>query len=235
MNTSPIQDKVLASIKSGHVHMRPRAFFIARVLALVAVVVAVFLVSIFFVSFVFFALQESGQTSLLGFGARGFGIFFSIFPWVIVGSILVLLILLELLLRTFRFGYRIPVLRVLIGVVVLTVLAGAAVALTPLHSLLLEQADNDNLPVIGGLYGSVHESHKDIGVFRGTVISVATSSFMFSHDDRDRDTDDGTWAVIPPPGMSLGTVHVGDKVYVAGDAVNGVIRSYGIQILRSGE
>lgn len=231
MNTSNIQDKVLEQIHAGKVHMRPRMYFIVRIGALIGIAAAAFLVAVFLASFVMFAIQESGSASLLSFGPRGLAIFFSLFPWLILGVVFALLILMEFLFRSFKIGYSTPVLRVFAGVLALAVIGSTVVFASPLHGKLLERADNDDLPVVGALYKGTHVSHKDNGVFRGVVTSLASSSFTISHDDIDRDSDDGTWTVTPSNISGDVSPKVGDKVYVAGDAEGGVIRAYGVRKL----
>jgi len=231
MNTSNIKDKVLEQIHAGRVHMHSRTYFVARISAIVGTAIAVFLVAIFFASFVMFALNESGHVSLLTFGPRGLSIFFSLFPWLIIGFVVALLILLEFILRSFKFGYRIPIMRVFGAVAGFAVIASILVFVSPLHSQLLEIADNDALPVIGELYKVTHISHAEQGVFRGVVTSSASSSFTISHDDLNRDADDGTWVVSPAKTDSHNIPKVGDDVYVAGDIEGNVIHAYGIQKL----
>lgn len=235
MNTSNnIKDRVLEQIHAGRVHMHSRAYFIARLLAIVGTAVVAFLVAIFFASFVMFALNESGDVSLLTFGPRGLSVFFSLVPWVTIGFVIALLIFLEFLLRSFKFGYSIPILRVFTAVSAFAIMASALVFASPLHSRLLGIADNDALPVIGELYKVTHVSRKEQGVFRGVVTSLASSSFTIAHDDIDRDADDGVWTVASPSGLSAGGApKVGDKVYIAGDVEDNVIHAYGIQKLHA--
>jgi hypothetical protein len=232
MNMPSLKDNVLREIRARRVHMRPRMFFVAQVLAIDAGALCAFFVAVFFISFVLFALRESGAASLLRFGSRGLAVFFSVFPWLTIGFVAVLVVAIEWLLRKFTFGYRAPILRVFAGVVAFTIVASVLLALSPLHRALLDRADNDALPVLGEMYESVHASHRDAGIFRGVVTSVATSSFVISHNDFDRDADDGTWTVMPPAGAGVGsTVQLGEKVYIAGDVEGGIIRAYGIQQL----
>lgn len=231
MNTQNIKDKVLEQIHAGQVHMHSRAYFIWRALAISGTAIVAFLVAIFFASFVLFVLNESGEASLLSFGPRGFATFFSLLPWLIIGGVLALLVFLEFLLRSFKLGYSIPILRVFGAVAGISVLASALVFASPLHTTLLDVADNDALPLIGELYKVTHISHKEQGVFRGVVTSLASSSFTISHDDSDKDSDDGTWDV-----SSLGispdrAPKVGEKVYIAGDVEDNVIHAYGIRKL----
>jgi hypothetical protein len=94
---------------------------------------------------------------------------------------------------------------------------------------LLDRADHDALPVLGSAYKDIHSSHEQHGVFHGFVVSIATSTFSMTYDDRDHDTDDGSWTVQPPSGFAPSSLVVGDRVIVAGDARERTVRAYGIE------
>ena len=109
------------------------------------------------------------------------------------------------------------------------VVAGIALNFTPLHAMLLSSADRDELPVIGSLYEGLHDSHQAQGVYRGVISSIQGDQFIVSHNDGDRDTDDGTSTVIVPPGFDTSALHVGEHVYVAGKQILDEVNAYGIQ------
>ena len=230
-----IQKSVLDKIRAGGVPMRSRSYFILRTV-LVGLAGAVLLAGAFFaLSFVFFSVHESGVRFLLEFGEQGLTAFITLFPWTSLLISLALLVILELLMRQFTPAYRFSLLRIFLWVLVIGVAGGTLLGFTPLHPLLLSAADNDQLPILGPLYEQVHDSHIDRGVYRGNVVSVAESYFIISHNDTDRDSDEGVWNVVPPEGFDLGTLSVGNKVYVAGRLQHGVVYAYGVRVLPDGE
>ena len=219
---------MLQKIREGRISMRSRAYFLARLILTSVLVVVTLLLSLFVVSFIVFSVQESGEQFLLGFGQKGLQTFLILFPWFTSSVAIFLLIILEWLVHSFKFGYRIPMLRIFFGIVIVAVVGSALVSLTPLHSTLLEKADNNQLPLIGAVYEEIHDSRAPKGFFRGEVRSVATSSFVITHNDRDRDADDGSWVVVPPPEFDMKTITVGKKVYVAGETEKETVSAYGI-------
>jgi uncharacterized membrane protein len=232
MSSSPdIKTKVLEKISHGDVHRRSKAYFVAQIVLIVALLAVAFALSVFVLSFVIFSVRESGEQFLLGFGRQGIVTFFILFPWVALVLDTLLLVAIEWLSRSFKFGYRIPIARALLGVLALALLGGIIVDLTPLHGMLLSRADDNELPVVGEWYESIHESHKDQGVFRGVVTAAQGNGFTMTHDDGDHDADDGTWSVIVPAGFDVTAIAVGDGVYVAGNVVQGVVQAYGVQKL----
>ena len=230
-NEPDIKTKVLEKIHSGNLHKRPKAYFIAQVTLIVLLSVIALVLSVFVLSFIIFSMHESGVQFLLGFGQRGILAFLALFPWGILILDLLLFVIIDWLFRYFEFGYRVPVLRVFFGTLVLAVIGSVIIDITPLHSMLLEKADHGGLPVIGQWYETIRTSHSDKGVFRGTISSIQGNDFVISHNDNDCDADDGTWTVISQPGFKLADFSIGDKVYVAGDAANGIIQAYGVEKL----
>ncbi len=228
------KDAVLEKIRAGAVTMRPKFFFLLKALAVALVAALVLAVSIFLASFIFFGIRLSGNESLLHFGWRGVPIFLQVFPWALALIDLALIVLLEWLLRRFRFAYSRPVLLILIGLLI--VVGGASIALergTRFHDDLFEFAEHEGLPpFLRDLYINAHQRPpEELGAFRGVVIDIDDDAFVITHDDFDNDEDDGTWKVIPPPEFELETINTGDRVYVGGDEDDGVIEAYGIRIL----
>lgn len=120
-----LKDRILGEIRQGKVNMRPRLYFTLTVAALVLVSFVVLVISVFIFNFILFSIRLNHQDSLLGFGPRGWGVFLAFFPWTLLLIDIALVLVLETLLRRFRFGYRVPVLYLLGGLVCLTVLTGA--------------------------------------------------------------------------------------------------------------
>ena len=228
---SDIKEKVLEEIGHGGVRKRSRAYFIAQIVLVATLFIIALTLSVFVLSFAIFSLHESGEQFLLGFGWRGVVTFISLFPWTLLIIDVLLFILVEWLSRRFKVGYRIPVLRALLWIIIFVIAGGIIVDLTPLHATLLQMANHDRLPVIGEWYEGIYASHAGQGVFRGTVNSVQGNEFVIFHDDKDRDADDGTWTVVAPAGFDMTSVSVGERVYVAGVATSGVIQAYGIEQL----
>lgn len=226
-----IKQIVLEKIQKGEVPMKARWHFTLRVALVVFLGLIILALSALALSFTFFSIHESGEQFLLGFGQRGFTAFFALFPWKTLIATVILAGSAEWLTRYFKFGYRIPVLRAFFGLLIAIVLVGSLIAYTPIHRTLLGRADHDGLGFLNQIYKEIHAPHEDQGIFRGRVVSVDQDQFMISHDDFDRDSDDGTRLVLPPTGYDLSLLTVGDRVYIAGTIQREVIHAYGIKVL----
>lgn len=230
-----LKNSVLEKIQKEKISMYPKSRFIVRTGIIVLLSVVVFSCIVFVLSFIFFSIHESGEQFLLGFGTRGVITFLELFPWVTLILTLLLLLLLEWLLRYFKFSYQISIMRIFLYTIVVTLCVSILFTFTPLHSSLLKKAELNKLPIVGGIYDAIHDSHQDKGVLRGAVISIQSNSFVISHNDNDKDADDGTWNVIVPAGFDISKIHIGEKVYVAGNASKGVVYAYGIGEIISSE
>lgn len=229
-----ITASVLARIKGGGVSMRPRIYFILEAAGLAALALMITGITAFLANFMLFALDVEGHGSLLAFGARGLGTFVFVFPWGWLLLDLALIVLITVLVRRFRFGYRRSVLYVAALLLLAALLAGAVLERgTSLNAFLLDDADHDRLPApIGNLYEGIHDGPPhELGVYRGIVDVVATSSFTMSHDDFDHDGDDGTLTVWLPEGFDDSQLSVGDRVYVAGTRTSEGVAAYGVRVL----
>lgn len=229
-----IKDEILQKIKSGQVSMRPKYYFLIKLVVLAFVTFVTFVLSAVIVSYVIFSIKASGQTNLLNFGPRGFYHFLLALPWLILFIDVFLIIVLDWLLKSFRFGYNSSVLFLLVVTMVSITVLATLINYTSFHRSLLHRAENKNLPLAGGFYMGIRMSHGNQGMFRGEVVSiVSTSTFFIKHNDFDNDTKDSLIEVFVPQGSDVFTLFLknGDKVFIAGDKIPSGIRAYGIRKL----
>jgi hypothetical protein len=230
-----IKNKILDKIKSGQVSMKPKAYFVVTMIAFVALSLLVLVTTIFLISYTLFSVIVSGHLLLLGFGLRGMEAFIILFPWFALLLDIVLLVLLDWLVRRFRFGYNRPIVFFFLGMTVLLVFLGYVVSVTSLHSTLLQEAEHNQLPsplspMVGPFYQSMRISHRANGVVQGTVTSIDGNMFTIRHDDYDTDIDDATTTIMAPAGVDVSNfLQLGDHVLVGGDIMSdGSVHAYGV-------
>ncbi len=245
-NKNDIMQSVLEKIKAGDIRMRSKSFFVGKMVVIIIVALMILLTSAFFVSFISFSLRASGRLILLGFGWQGLKAFILTFPWGLFLIDLVLLVILERLLRSFKFGYRSPLIYLLGGVFVVVILAGLAIdEETSLHAAVWHAERSGGAPgfFLGSLYDNVRQPPHDEGLFRGTVVfmGIATPGgpafLILKSDDQDSDIDDAAttslvWKVILPPNLNSANsvdVGIGDQIFVAGDVLPDGVHAYGIE------
>jgi len=238
MNNNTTQNNkiqnILEKIHNNELTLKSKTYFRLRFALLIIVIVAIVVVTLFFLSFILFSLRASGQAALIGFGPTGWQVFLALFPWKLTILEIVLILLLEYLLRSFRFGYKVPVLYLLFGVVLLMGLSAIAVDQTPLHRILLEQADQNHLPYP---FGSMYENTRrpppqGYGIYKGTITAIGTSTATIELvNPMGIGTTTQIMVLLPAsPLPDAQTIAVGEKVFVRGQLVHGAIRALEIKL-----
>jgi hypothetical protein len=229
-----LRDNIFKKIKAGEVTMKPKYYFYSKIALLVFVIFVTLLTSAFLVSYLIFSLQVGGHFFLLGFGAKGLYEFFVLFPWLILIIDVCLLLFLDWLLKSFRFGYNSPIIYLFLGTFVVITGMGTLLTFTPFHDTLMRRAEGgrDLPPPMNGIYGGVRRSHSEQGIFRGIVVSIDKDSFIIEHNDYDMDRNNGQIRVVVPATTDITKmIKIGDEVFVAGDATNSEIHAYGFHRL----
>jgi len=154
-----LKDRILREIRSGDVSMRPRAYFVLQVIALIVVALATLVVSIFIFNFIVFSIRINHTDALFLMGPRAWGTFFAFFPWTLLMLDVLLVLVLEWLVRRLSWGYKVPMLYLLGGLLALTIVSGIVIDRgTPLNDDLWR--GNQGLPPpLRDIYG--HARHHD--------------------------------------------------------------------------
>ena len=236
MNNSPQQPKdkiqnILEQIRKNELTLTSKTYFRLRFAAFICVVVAVLVVSAFLSSFILFTIQASGQASLIGFGPAGWQVFLVLFPWGLSALEIGLIILLQRLLRSFRFGYKVPVLYLMGGVLLVMLASSFVIDKTPLHNLLLQQADKNQLPPP---FGNLYEDARRLpppgyGIFFGTITSITGNTLSIALlNPMDTSTTTAV-TVIAPSGQTTVQEKVGDRIFIQGKIMHGQIQAQDIK------
>ncbi len=234
-NNDNIKQSVLEKIKDGEINMRPKMHFTFKVIALIAVSVVVLVTSSIIVSFMYFTLRISGHDFLLGFGLLGIERFLMLFPWLLLIIDVCFIIMLEMLLKHFKFGYRSPIIYLSLGILLVVLAGGFIIDRTRVHNFFMERAEANQLPVFGAIYEHLkHPQPRVMGICAGTVLSVNGNIIIVK--DVDKDADDGTCKVdIASSSPVTPALVPGDQVFIGGAEMNGIIKAYGLHKIGPGE
>lgn len=225
-----LRDKIMGQIKTEHISMRPRLYFTLQLAAIAAVSVLVLLLSVFIFNFLLFSIRINSHEAFLSFGPRGIVAFLMFFPWGLLIFDAALIFLLEWLLRTFKFGYRFPLLYVLATLLAITVVTGFALDRgTGFNDRLIDREEGGRhlLPPFNMLYGQARRPPHD-GICRCTILQINEGSLVVKDNHRGATT---TLQVLLPandPRATTTDLRVGDVVMVAGDREGDVIRAFGV-------
>jgi len=224
-NHNQLREQVLAKIKSGSVKMKPRFSFILRALLLISGLVIVTLLVLYLTSFVFFMLRSNGTWLAPVFGLRGLGLFMTSLPWLLLLVIALFVVVLEILVRHFSFGYRRPLLYSVFGILFVLGLTGFMVAQTPLHEGLWERAENERLPLAGPLYKGLRQEMPD-DLYQGVVLTLTEQGFHMQNIDEEVFLVEINERTRLPFGSEF---IPGDMVMVIGELEDETIKAFGIR------
>lgn len=135
-----IESKVMDNIKSGKVKLRSKYIFLAERLGLGSAVVLSLLLSILFFNLALFYLKASDNLGYLSFGSRGFFAFLESFPYLLVISFIILILIAGSLFKKTEIAYQKPFGYLALGLVVFILLTGAGLAFTSIAEQIERQA-----------------------------------------------------------------------------------------------
>lgn len=224
-----IEEEVLKKIECGDVKMKPKSYFLVKAIILILFTFSIFVLTTVLVSFIIFTLLNRGDLFLLGFGGKGLYKFILMFPWYLLVVNAVLLILLDYLIRRFRFGYNSPVIYLFLGTLVFVTTFSYVINYTSIHRMLYGFASRNNLPYAGMMYDRMRIIHNEDGVFRGVVTSIGDDYIIVKPANFQNHSE--LIKVYAPEGIDLKNfVKVGEEIYIAGDIATGTeVLPYGIK------
>lgn len=224
-----IIEKVNAQIASGKVHMRSRTLFVLKSIALIILACVIFTTSTLIINFMLFSIHMQSAEELLKFGPKGWYAFLLFFPWMFLVVDVLSIILLVLLFRTFRLGYRVPFLYVFGILIVGALLFGFSIERhTPMNAIILQVADREDMPESVRMFNQIHTPpppHE--GTCHCEVVAITDREHFVV---RDVFTSKEFVAVIADETHATTTnLKVGDKVFLAGEMEDGVFEIFGLK------
>ncbi len=220
-----LRKKILDKIKVGQAKMRPKWHFVLKTLLLAAGVIIGALALLYIASFILFSLRQTGVWFLPSFGLRGIMIFLISMPKLLIILGIVFIILLEVLVRRYSFGWRKPLLYSLLGIIGFVILASFIVSKTSFHEGLFMRARQGGLPYAGQFYrdfGMPRGEHAQIGV----ITEITDEGFKM-------ETPRGeplTIIIDPQTSFPLGIdFQKGDRVVVMGERDDRAVKAAGIR------
>lgn len=216
-NQKKLKDKILDKIKTGNIKMKPKSYFALKTILVLALIVVTVVILSFLVSFVIFSIRESSRLFLLGFGDAGIRTFFITFPWFLLVIEIILLIIVDILLKHFKFAYKTPFIYLILSTTIFVMVISVFVSVTPVHETLYQEVVGNKLTALKAMYIDAKKPPSEEGVFRGIVVSINNEAIIIDSDDNDKDSDDGYKTIFFPKIKSgnIPSLNIGDLVLVA--------------------
>jgi hypothetical protein len=220
--------KVLAKIQAHELTMRPKLHFTLKSLALALVAIVILILSVSIGSFILFTIRASHQAALLGFGVSGYVLFFRFFPWTLLTLDILSIITLQWMLRKFRFGYKSPLLYLLLSIVAVTLLVSTVVDRSHGSDSILRGAHHHGIPFVGNLFDQGRRPlPRGSGVCPCTIMSVGTSTLTaveYIPNEPPR-----TIAIILPDSIATSSIHIGDRLLLVGREIGDTLHVFDIR------
>jgi hypothetical protein len=221
-----IQNKLLEKIKAGEVAMKPRWQFVLQGLLWAGTTIVAALIAVYILSFVLFALHKSGLVFAPLFGWSGIVLFIVSSPWLLIGFVGALLLVLYVLVSHYAFSYRKPLVYSLLGVVLLVIAVASIIQQTNFHGRAGEFFERHEVPGLTPLYRDIEQKPpKD--VTRGTLSNLTDKRFTLTTEKGvvyEVEFDEHTKL---PPSRELAA---GDIVMVFGPMTDTTIKAFGVRI-----
>ena len=228
----------LEKIKKDKIKIHSKTYYSLRLFSLVLVIIGIFVVSSLLFSFILFSVRASGQQSLIGFGPHGFQLFLILFPWKLFILDIILIVLLGWFFRSFKFGYRSPLLYLLI--VLFLIMIGAGLLLdrgVHAHERFIRRGGDKHLPApFGGMYEHIRRPPPPgYDIYRGIISATSTGSLIVNLDNEPSISTTTATAVILPADFSSESYSPGDRIFVFGHMTNGEIHAIKIKKIEEQE
>ncbi|MCU0653535.1 MAG: hypothetical protein MUD10_04725 [Candidatus Pacebacteria bacterium] len=228
-----LTDRIVAAAKEGRLKMRPKWHFILKAALWAVGGIVALLTLLYLASLIAFIARKTGVWTTPFFGWHGVMVFLFSIPWVLVLLVLIFIFIVELLVRHYSFGYRMPLLYS--GLAILAAVCAGSIIIdrTPLHRILSDCPPGHfeggprriiQFPCALGIYHDAQPGRfGDIN--DGVIMRVVDSGFLVVN----RRQEQLTVTVTPQTKMPFGNVFaVGDVIVIFGPRRGDVIEALGV-------
>lgn len=145
MNNKKLEEKIMDQIKKGKIKVRSKYVFLAEKLGIGSAFVLSFILAILFFNLILFYLKTSDNLKYLSFGSFGFLAFLDSFPYLLVVSFIILLVIIIFIFSKTRFSYKKSFRDSVIAIILLILIGGGVLAYTDFSKNIEENSFNRGL------------------------------------------------------------------------------------------
>ncbi len=219
-NKNLITEKVVSKIEKGELKMKPKVYFIIKSILIISSLILTFLLVLYFGSLIVFVLRINDILFFHGMGFHAIRSILLSFPWYLVFLIFILIILIEIIGRRFRFIYRKPFIISLFAISLIVAASSFLIESSSLHHSFYRLAKQERLPLAGRMYKElgnldIENAHfgiileKESNLWKMELDSGEIVSLKITEKTRGRRT--------------FSEIKEGEKVIVIGEMEEGVI------------
>lgn len=224
-NKNNLSDVLLDKIKNGEIKMRPKIYFVGKLILLALATAVITFFAIFVASFIFFMIRASGLMFLPSFGFIGIKMLLFSLPWILILGLLMLIATSELFIKHFPFVYKNPILYSLMALIIVILIGGFLLDNSGFHTSMLLKARDGKLPIAGPIYQKygVPDSKE---VYYGIVIGEPSDSGFKIETPRKEEI---SIYISEKTRIPREVINENDALIILGKKTNGGIEAYEIK------
>ncbi len=220
-----IQTEILQKIKTGEAKMRPKWHFVLKGILFLSGIITISLFLLYISSLMLFAMRQSGIWFVPSHSWYAIKLYLFSIPWLLVLLSLVFLIVLEILVRHYKFAYRKPILLSLFIILILVVFGSLFISKIGLHQKYFNAINQKSFGITKDVYCK-YGAKTGKGVHPGKVLSIDGSDFVLVNLNRENILVHTNKRTRIP---KFETISVGDNLLVMGENKQGEIVAVGIR------
>jgi vacuolar-type H+-ATPase subunit I/STV1 len=225
-NNNSIHDNILKAIEAGQVKMKPKWHFVARAVLLIVGTILLSLCIMYVASFIIFIMRQNGTYFVSGYGWHGVNVLLTSIPWILIGLTIVFIIVLQILIKKYSFGYGKPLMYSALGIIGLVIVGGLLLERTSIHQGIFKEAEDNRLSFFGAMYREFGEEHSD-SITIGRIRELLANGYRIENP-----TSDNIMVIVTPqtklPRGSM--LQVGDVIFVVGHENQNIVEAEGIHV-----
>ncbi len=158
---SNLENKILTDIKSGRLKLRSKYIFLVERFSLGSVFILSLILIILFLNLVLFYIRATGNLAYLSFGIDGLAAFLESFPYLLVISLIILILLIGYFIKKNNLVYKLPFKYTVLFLLFIVILASSALAYTNIADKLEQQVykSETNIPFLKSFFNCGHHSN----------------------------------------------------------------------------
>ena len=218
----------MADINSGKVKLRSKYIFLAEKFGLGSVIILTILLAVLFFNLVLFYLRESDNIGYLSFGSRGLFAFLESFPYLLVVSLILLVLLAGFIMKKSEINYKKPFGYLALALTAFIIVAGTVLTFTNIAQRIEREARSPR--AAGRFFKPFFDfGARHLGV-AGRIVEIAGSNIIIQtpHDIQLVDLSSATKD-------SPGNLEVGMFIMAVGERTPEIFKAERIRVVDLGE
>ncbi len=158
---SNLENKILTDIKSGRLKLRSRYIFLVEKFSLGSIFILSLILIVFFLNLVLFYIRATGNLEYLSFGIDGLSAFLESFPYLLVISLIIFILIIGYFIKKNNLVYKLPFKYTALILLFIIILGSSALAYTDIANSLEQHVykSEENIPFLKSFFNCSHHAN----------------------------------------------------------------------------